>query len=120
MSAKDGDSFLDLNNKPSRRRLGRPKMHLTGSWARPGKGIRYSIEGDDFVQRINLKNDFGPSSSGKTILVGSSGGPLAVQTLDCAKDYEDLPKDLVVITTLFTLINAIPSFQGKKKKKEKK
>lgn len=112
-----GDTFLEMTKaKVSRKsRNKRPKMHLTGAWARPGKGIRYSIEGDDFVQRIDLKQNFGKSSTGKCNLIGSSGGCLAVQTLDCAKDYKDLPKDLVLITTLFTLINAIPSHAGDKK-----
>lgn len=38
------------------------------------KGITATVEGRDLVLRINLDQDFGPSSSGKTNFVGTTGG----------------------------------------------
>ncbi|NIP33734.1 MAG: hypothetical protein GWN39_02245, partial [Thermoplasmata archaeon] len=39
-----------------------------------GKGVTYQVEGDELVLTFDLSKDFGPSSSGKTLIVASSQG----------------------------------------------
>lgn len=39
-----------------------------------GKNLRYTIEGNELVIRINLDERHGPSASGKTTIVATSSG----------------------------------------------
>ncbi|HKL97978.1 MAG TPA: hypothetical protein VJ857_04865 [Methanocorpusculum sp.] len=38
------------------------------------KNVKTSVEGDILTIEVDLSKDFGPSSSGKTIIIGSSMG----------------------------------------------
>ncbi|NUQ34321.1 MAG: hypothetical protein HUU29_05215 [Planctomycetaceae bacterium] len=42
------------------------------------KNIEMSVEGESLVLKIDLSKSFGPSSSGKTIIVASSEGNVTV------------------------------------------
>jgi hypothetical protein len=39
-----------------------------------GKNIEYSVEGTKLTLVVDLSKDFGPSASGKTIIIASSEG----------------------------------------------
>jgi hypothetical protein len=39
-----------------------------------GKNIEYSIDGNKLTMVVDLSKDFGPSASGKTIIIASSEG----------------------------------------------
>jgi hypothetical protein len=39
-----------------------------------GKNIEYSVEGSKLTLTIDLSKDFGPSASGKTVIIASSEG----------------------------------------------
>lgn len=39
-----------------------------------GKNIAYEMDGDTLVIRIDTTKDFGPSNSGKTIIIASTEG----------------------------------------------
>jgi hypothetical protein len=39
-----------------------------------GKNIEYSIDGNKLTMIVDLSKDSGPSASGKTIIIASSGG----------------------------------------------
>lgn len=39
-----------------------------------GKNIAYEMDGDTLVIRIDTTQDFGPSNSGKTIIIASTEG----------------------------------------------
>jgi hypothetical protein len=39
-----------------------------------GKNIEYSVEGNKLTMVVDLSKDFGPSASGKTIIIASSEG----------------------------------------------
>jgi len=49
------------------------KKNATGEQSM-GKNIRYSMDGDDLVIRIDITEDHGPSKSGKTICIASTEG----------------------------------------------
>lgn len=42
------------------------------------KNVEVQVEGNILIIKVDLKQDFGPSSSGKTIIVASSEGNQAV------------------------------------------
>lgn len=100
----DGDGYLkSLRTKF----LGPPKRPLfktIGSWAHPGKGIEYALEGHNLVMRIDLRQNYGPSKSGKSNRIANTGGAIAVCTLECTKGYE-LPPYLLLSASLSSLIN---------------
>jgi hypothetical protein len=39
-----------------------------------GKNIEYSIDGSKLTMVVDLSKDFGPSASGKTVIIASSEG----------------------------------------------
>lgn len=39
-----------------------------------GKNIEYSLDGDKLTMVVDLSKDFGPSASGKTVIIASSEG----------------------------------------------
>jgi len=39
-----------------------------------GKNIEYDLDGSTLTLRIDLSKDFGPSASGKTVIIASSEG----------------------------------------------
>mgnify|MGYP003427183061 CR=1 FL=1 len=43
-----------------------------------GKGINYVVEGNILTLRIDLSQDFGPSASGKTRIIATTAGSLAL------------------------------------------
>jgi len=102
----DGDAYIRSRGRGDsvRAHIGRPIYRTTGQWANPGQGIVYSIEGDELVFRVNLKQDFGLSGSGKSRTIGNSSGSIAIGTLDCAKG-KDIPEYLVAILNVFNLVN---------------
>ncbi len=44
-----------------------------------GKNIKTTVEGNKLVIEVDLSKDFGPSASGKTIIVATSSGNTAVE-----------------------------------------
>jgi len=42
------------------------------------KNVKMSVDGDILTIQVDLSKDFGPSASGKTILIGSTLGNKAV------------------------------------------
>jgi len=104
----NGDVFLAGKNRGCglRRQPGRPKYRPYAQWANPGKGIKYSIEGDELVLRFDLKADTRVSTTGKSMNLGHTAGPLAVECLPCAEGHE-LPKYLLLMASLCTLIDPI-------------
>lgn len=42
------------------------------------KNVEMKVEGDILTIKIDLTKEFGPSSSGKTIIIGSTEGNVAV------------------------------------------
>ena len=42
------------------------------------KNIEMSVEGDTLIIKVDLTKDFGPSKSGKTIIVASTEGNVSV------------------------------------------
>lgn len=46
------------------------------------KNVELSVEGDILTIRVDLTRDFGPSSSGKTTIVASTEGNVAVEGRD--------------------------------------
>lgn len=48
------------------------KKNSTGNTI--GKNINYEMDGDTLVIRIDTTQDFGPSNSGKTIIIASTEG----------------------------------------------
>jgi len=42
------------------------------------RNITHSVKGDKLILEIDMSKDLGPSASGKTILIGSSGSALEV------------------------------------------
>lgn len=53
-------------------------MKTAEKFAALGRGIEYAIEGRALVLRIDLDGDQGPSSSGKSTIVASTGGNQSV------------------------------------------
>lgn len=46
------------------------------------KNVEMKVEGDVLTIRVDLKQDFGPSSSGKTIIIASTEGNQKVEGCD--------------------------------------
>ena len=42
------------------------------------KNVDMTVEGDTLIIKVNLSKDFGPSKSGKTIMVASTEGNVSV------------------------------------------
>ena len=42
------------------------------------KNVEMNVEGNILTIKVNLTKEFGPSSSGKTIIVGSTEGNVAI------------------------------------------
>ena len=42
------------------------------------KNIEMTVEGETLIIKVDLSRDFGPSKSGKTIIVGSTEGNVSV------------------------------------------
>ena len=49
------------------------------------KNVEMKLEGDILTIRVDLTKDFGPSSSGKTIIIASTEGNIAIEGHDDAK-----------------------------------
>jgi hypothetical protein len=49
------------------------------------KNIEMSIEGDILTIKVDLSKDFGPSASGKTILIATTEGNVAIPGHEEAK-----------------------------------
>jgi len=43
-----------------------------------GKNVTYEVNGDKLTIEVDLSKSFGPSSTGKTIVVATSGGNILV------------------------------------------
>ena len=46
------------------------------------KNIEMSLEGDTLIIKVDLTKDFGPSKSGKTIIVASTEGNVSIPDRD--------------------------------------
>jgi hypothetical protein len=46
------------------------------------KNIEMTVEGDTLIIKVDLSKDFGPSKSGKTIIVASTEGNMSVPERD--------------------------------------
>ncbi|MDB9822956.1 hypothetical protein OAC89_04570 [Deltaproteobacteria bacterium] len=46
------------------------------------KNIEMTVEGDTLIIKIDLTRDFGPSKSGKTVIVASTEGNVSVPDRD--------------------------------------
>lgn len=46
------------------------------------KNIEMTVEGDTLIIKVDLTRDFGPSKSGKTILIASTEGNVSVPERD--------------------------------------
>ena len=64
------------------------------------KNIRLEIDGDDLVIRLDLRQDHGPSRSGKTLVVGTTSGSIPVLLPGAPPGltanvtiYRDFPRD---------------------------
>jgi len=42
------------------------------------KNVEMSVSGNILTIKVDLSKEFGPSSSGKTIIIGSTGGNISV------------------------------------------
>jgi len=42
------------------------------------KNVEMSVEGEDLIIKVDLSKDFGPSKSGKTIIIASTEGNVSV------------------------------------------
>jgi hypothetical protein len=49
------------------------------------KNVEMKVEGNILTIKVDLKKDFGPSSSGKTIIIASTEGNVAVDGHEEAK-----------------------------------
>lgn len=47
-----------------------------------GKGVSYEVRGDKLVIEIDMTNNFGPSKSGKTIMVATTAGNKKIDGTD--------------------------------------
>jgi len=53
--------------------------------AKEMKNIDATIDGDILTLKIDLTKDFGPSKSGKTVIIASSAGTVPVEGADGVK-----------------------------------
>ncbi|GHO65722.1 hypothetical protein KSC_046140 [Ktedonobacter sp. SOSP1-52] len=49
------------------------------------QNIKMEVQGNELVIRVDLNKSFGPSTSGKSIIVASTGGNVAVPGRDQVK-----------------------------------
>jgi hypothetical protein len=49
------------------------------------KNVEMTVEGNILIMKVDLTKDFGPSSSGKTIIIASTEGNVAVDGHEAAK-----------------------------------
>ena len=49
------------------------------------KNVKMSLEGDILTIRVDLSKDFGPSASGKTIIIASTEGNVVIPGREGAK-----------------------------------
>ena len=49
------------------------------------KNVEMKVEGNILIIKVDLTKEFGPSSSGKTIIIGSTEGNVAVEGHEEAK-----------------------------------
>lgn len=49
------------------------------------KNVEITVEGNILIMKVDLTKDFGPSSSGKTIIIASTEGNVAVDGHEEAK-----------------------------------
>lgn len=49
-------------------------MPTKTEYTEAGENVRYAVEGDDLVVRVNLKHRGGLSASGKTVRVATTNG----------------------------------------------
>lgn len=47
---------------------------MSEEWTEMGSGVFYRVEGDELIVKMDLRGNYGPSKSGKTICVASTGG----------------------------------------------
>ena len=66
--------------------LYKPRGHVTIGDIEKGdllmKNIEMSVEGETLIIKVDLSKDFGPSKSGKTIIVASTEGNVSVLERD--------------------------------------
>ncbi|PYM84157.1 MAG: hypothetical protein DME09_09110 [Candidatus Rokuibacteriota bacterium] len=86
ISGSDGDRYDDSHPGAVdiQRRTGRAPPRLTVDDGRRSrkdgsmKNVQLTVEGNILIIKVDLSKEFGPSSSGKTIIVASTEGNVAV------------------------------------------
>ncbi len=106
---KSGDEYMKgvrPKSEPLGKR-GRPQFRVNGQHAHPGEGIRYELDGDDLVLRINLKQRLGKSPSGKSMRIAHSGGPVSLCTLPemAAEKWMLFEENVVMTMSIYSEIN---------------
>ena len=73
------------------------------------KNVEMTVEGETLIIKVDLSKDFGPSKSGKTIMIASTEGNVSVPDRD---DRRGQPLTLDKFDTIFStsLFSALSSF----------
>jgi len=73
---RDLDSYTRPTKTTSANRIGKHKIM---------KNVEMTIEGNILTIKVDLTKDFGPSSSGKTIIIASTEGNVSIPDSEEAK-----------------------------------